>query len=222
MTRNLPLVSYRPTADARVRQDPAINRRPCDCSPRDRNEPAGAASIRASEGCRVLPDGGRRRIMLCTPLCRTLGISSDPFRRYRICRWPGVGGRSLERRWTRVLGTASLPARFVRLQINRLRELSDRPFGVNVVLPLLRRGTMRLAWTSTLPSSSFSGVKREKLDRSSRTHIAKTQESLCRWILATKRWLRWRREQMESSLRGGKQAATFGHDRSVCAGADHC
>jgi nitronate monooxygenase len=81
--------------------------------------------------------------MLCTPLCRTLGIShpilsagigsaAGPELAAAVSNAGGLG----------VLGTASLPARFVRLQINRLRELSDRPFGVNVVLPLLRRGTI--------------------------------------------------------------------------------
>ncbi|MFN0184082.1 MAG: NAD(P)H-dependent flavin oxidoreductase [Aquabacterium sp.] len=39
-----------------------------------------------------------------------------------------------------VLGTAALPARFVRDEIRRLRTLTAKPFGVNLVLPILRRG----------------------------------------------------------------------------------
>jgi nitronate monooxygenase len=90
--------------------------------------------------------------MLCTPLCRTLGIS-HPILSAGIGSAAGpelaavvsnVGGLG-------VLGTASLPARFVRLQINRLRELSNQPFGVNVVLPLLRRGTIEACLDEHVP-----------------------------------------------------------------------
>jgi NAD(P)H-dependent flavin oxidoreductase YrpB (nitropropane dioxygenase family) len=90
--------------------------------------------------------------MLCTPLCRTLGI------RYPIFS-AGIGsaaGAELAAAVSNagglgVLGTASLPARFVRQQIIRLRELSDRPFGVNVVLPLLRRGTIEACLDEHVP-----------------------------------------------------------------------
>ena len=90
--------------------------------------------------------------MLCTPLCRTLGIREPIFS-------AGIGaaaGAELAAAVSNagglgVLGTASLPARFVRLQIARFRELSDRPFGVNVVLPLLRRGTIEACLDEHVP-----------------------------------------------------------------------
>lgn len=39
-----------------------------------------------------------------------------------------------------ILGTVSLSAKYVREQIDRVRTLTAKPFGVNVVLPLMRRG----------------------------------------------------------------------------------
>jgi hypothetical protein len=51
-----------------------------------------------------------------------------------------------------VLGTASLPGKFVRGEIKRLRELTDKPFGVNLVLPLLRRGQIEACFDDRVSS----------------------------------------------------------------------
>jgi nitronate monooxygenase len=79
--------------------------------------------------------------MLKTELCRTLGIEHPVFS-------AGIGAASgpelvaavSNAGGCGVLGTASLPGRFVRAEIERLKGLTDKPFGVNLVLPLLRKG----------------------------------------------------------------------------------
>lgn len=83
--------------------------------------------------------------MLQTPLTRSLGIECPLFNAgigaaagadlaAAVCNAGGGG----------VLGTAALPARFVRDEIRRLRRLTAKPFGVNLVLPILRRGQFEL------------------------------------------------------------------------------
>ena len=50
-----------------------------------------------------------------------------------------------------ILGTVSLSAAFVREAIRRVRELTSKPFGVNVVLPLLRRGQIEACLEERVP-----------------------------------------------------------------------
>lgn len=50
-----------------------------------------------------------------------------------------------------VLGTASLSAKTVRDQIRALRGLTDRPFGVNVVLAIMRRGQIEVCLEEKVP-----------------------------------------------------------------------
>ncbi len=50
-----------------------------------------------------------------------------------------------------VLGTAALPAKFVRQEIHRLRETTNKPFGVNLVLPLIRRGQFEVCLEERVP-----------------------------------------------------------------------
>ena len=50
-----------------------------------------------------------------------------------------------------MLGTAALQAKFVRQQIHRVRELTDKPFGVNLVLSLLRRGQFEACLVERVP-----------------------------------------------------------------------
>ena len=90
--------------------------------------------------------------MLKTPLCRTVGIQHPIF-----CA--GIGPASGSN-WVPavsnsgacgVLGTASLPGKFVRTQIHRLRDLTAKPFGVNLVLPLLRKGQIEACFDERIP-----------------------------------------------------------------------
>src|SRR4029079_5925348 len=79
--------------------------------------------------------------MLKTDLCRALGIEHPVF-----CAGIGAAaGAGLVAAVSNaggcgVLGTASLPGKFVRAEIERLKAATDQPFGVNLLLPLLRRG----------------------------------------------------------------------------------
>jgi nitronate monooxygenase len=50
-----------------------------------------------------------------------------------------------------VLGTAALSAKFVRTEIGRLRKLTDKPFGVNLVLPIVRRGQFEVCLEERVP-----------------------------------------------------------------------
>jgi len=90
--------------------------------------------------------------MLQTPLSRRLGIEHPLFNAgigaaagadlaAAVCN-AGAGG---------VLGTAALPARFVRDEIRRLRALTGKPFGVNLVLPILRRGQFEACLEERVP-----------------------------------------------------------------------
>jgi nitronate monooxygenase/enoyl-[acyl-carrier protein] reductase II len=90
--------------------------------------------------------------MLCTPLCTTLGISIPIFSAgIGSAAGPELAAAVSNAGGLGVLGTASLSARFVSQQITRFRELSGRPFGVNVVVPLLRRGTIEACLDEHVP-----------------------------------------------------------------------
>jgi nitronate monooxygenase len=90
--------------------------------------------------------------MLKTPLCRALGIEHPIF-----CAGIGAAaGPELVAAVSNaggcgVLGTASLPGKFVRAELERLKGLTDKPFGVNLVLPLLRRGQVEACFDERIP-----------------------------------------------------------------------
>ena len=90
--------------------------------------------------------------MLKTALCRDLGIDHPIF-----CAGIGAAaGAELVAAVSNaggcgVLGTASLPGRFVRAEIKRLKCLTDRKFGVNLVLPLLRKGQVEACFDEQVP-----------------------------------------------------------------------
>jgi len=97
--------------------------------------------------CRVLlhlGEGGH--------LCRALGIEHPVF-----CAGIGAAaGAELVAAVSNaggcgVLGTASLPGKFVRAEIERLKGLTDKPFGVNLVLPLLRKGQVEACFDEQVP-----------------------------------------------------------------------
>ena len=90
--------------------------------------------------------------MLNTALCATLGMAHPIF-----CA--GIGAASGPELTAAVsnaggcgvLGTASLPGKFVRAEIQRLREMTDKPFGVNLVLTLLRKGQIEACFDARVP-----------------------------------------------------------------------
>ena len=90
--------------------------------------------------------------MFKTALCRDLGITHPIF-----CA--GIGAASgpelvaavSNAGGCGVLGTASFPGKFVRAEIERLKGLTDKPFGVNLVLPLLRKGQIEACFDERVP-----------------------------------------------------------------------
>ena len=50
-----------------------------------------------------------------------------------------------------VLGMGGLPAPYIRRQIQHLRTLTDKPFGVNILLPLLQEGQIETCLDEKIP-----------------------------------------------------------------------
>lgn len=50
-----------------------------------------------------------------------------------------------------VLGMGGLPAWYIRQQIQHLRTLTDKPFGVNIILPLLQEGQIEACLDEKVP-----------------------------------------------------------------------
>ena len=91
--------------------------------------------------------------MLRTLLCQDLGITSPIFS-------VGMGGGMAGPRLTAavsnaggcgVLGMGGLPAPFIQEQIQQVRALTTRPFGVNIILPLLQEGQIETCFAEAVP-----------------------------------------------------------------------
>jgi nitronate monooxygenase len=90
--------------------------------------------------------------MLTTRLCQRLGIEHPVFSAgIGPAAGPELAAAVSNAGGCGVLGTASLPAKLVRQQIQRLRSLTDKPFGVNVVLAVARRGQIDVCMEEKLP-----------------------------------------------------------------------
>jgi nitronate monooxygenase len=90
--------------------------------------------------------------MLKTELCTRLGIEHPIFSvGMGTVAGPALAAAVSNAGACGVLGTASLPAKVVREQIRQLRSLSDRPFGVNVVLAIVRRGQIEVCLEEKVP-----------------------------------------------------------------------
>lgn len=77
--------------------------------------------------------------MLTTDICRQLGVSLPI---WNAGMGGGLAGPALAAAVSNagglgVLGMGGLPEPVIREQIHELRQLTDRPFGVNIILPLL-------------------------------------------------------------------------------------
>src|SRR3954468_18136491 len=90
--------------------------------------------------------------MLNTPFCLALGMEHPIF-----CAGIGTAsGAELVAAVSNsgacgVLGTASLSGKFVRGEIARLKRLTAKPIGVNLVLPLLRKGQVEACFDEEVP-----------------------------------------------------------------------
>jgi len=91
--------------------------------------------------------------MLETPLCRTLGIELPIF---NAGMGGGVASAALAAAVSNagglgVLGMGGLPAAVTREQIGRLRALTRKPFGVNVILALAEEGQVEACLEEKVP-----------------------------------------------------------------------
>ena len=78
--------------------------------------------------------------MLKTPLCQQLGIEYAIF---SVGMGGGMAGPELVAAVSNaggcgVLGMGGLPGPYIRKQIQQLRMLTTKPFGVNIILPMLQ------------------------------------------------------------------------------------
>ncbi|MEN9727026.1 MAG: hypothetical protein RL434_1392 [Pseudomonadota bacterium] len=95
--------------------------------------------------------------MLKTPLCDLLGIEypillagmglniAGPELTAAVSNAGGCG----------VLGSGGLPAEAMRAQLTALRAQTDKPFGVNIILPLLQPGQVEVALEAKVPFVVF-------------------------------------------------------------------
>jgi NAD(P)H-dependent flavin oxidoreductase YrpB (nitropropane dioxygenase family) len=90
--------------------------------------------------------------MIKTPLCEQLGIEYPIF----SVGMAGIAGPELAAAVSNaggcgVLGIAVYAAPYIRQEIGRLRTLTDRPFGVNLLLPLLQDGQIEACLEEKVP-----------------------------------------------------------------------
>jgi NAD(P)H-dependent flavin oxidoreductase YrpB (nitropropane dioxygenase family) len=88
-----------------------------------------------------------------TPLCRELGIDVPIF---NAGMGGGIAGAELAAAVSNagglgVLGMGGLPTSFTRDEIRRLRTLTTKPFGVNVILPLAEEGQVEVCLEEKVP-----------------------------------------------------------------------
>jgi len=91
--------------------------------------------------------------MLKTALCRQLGIDYPIF---SVGMGGGMAGPELAAAVSNagacgVLGMGGLPAPYIRQQIQQLRTLTNKPFGVNIILPLLQEGQIETCLDEKVP-----------------------------------------------------------------------
>ncbi len=91
--------------------------------------------------------------MLQTLLCQQLGIEYPIF---SVGMGGGIAGPELVAAVSNaggcgVLGMGGLPAPYIRQQIQHLRTLTDKPFGVNIILPMLQEGQIEACLDEKVP-----------------------------------------------------------------------
>ena len=91
--------------------------------------------------------------MLKTPLCSKLGIELPIL---NAGMGGGVAGAKLAAAVSNagglgVLGMGGCPAPLIREQIKKLRSLTDKPFGVNIILALLEEGQIESCLDEKVP-----------------------------------------------------------------------
>src|SRR5215510_7590811 len=95
--------------------------------------------------------------MLKTSLCQQLGIDYPLF---SVGMGGGMAGPELVAAVSNagacgVLGMGALPAPSIRQQIHHVRTLTNKPFGVNLLLPLLQEGQIEVCLDEQIPLLSL-------------------------------------------------------------------
>ncbi len=91
--------------------------------------------------------------MLKTPLCKLLGIDYPIF---SVGMGVNISGPELTAAVSNaggcgVLGSGGLPAPVMREQIRALRALTTKPFGVNIIMPMMKEGQIEVAIEERVP-----------------------------------------------------------------------
>ena len=91
--------------------------------------------------------------MLKTPLCKSLGIDYPIF---SVGMGVNISGPELTAAVSNaggcgVLGCGALPAPVMREQIRALRALTNKPFGVNIIMPMMQEGQIEVAIEEKVP-----------------------------------------------------------------------
>ena len=91
--------------------------------------------------------------MLKTALCRQLGVEHPIF---SVGMGGGMAGPELTAAVSNaggcgVFGGGGLPAPYIRDQLRQVRSLTDKPFGVNIILPLLQEGQIETCLEEKIP-----------------------------------------------------------------------
>lgn len=95
--------------------------------------------------------------MLKTPLCVQLGVEYPIF---SAGMGLNIAGPELTAAVSNaggcgVLGAGGLPAEFMVAQIRAIRALTDKPFGVNIILPLVQAGQIEACFDERVPFIVF-------------------------------------------------------------------
>jgi len=91
--------------------------------------------------------------MLTTPLCRDLGIELPIF---NAGMGGGIAGAALAAAVSNagglgVLGMGGLPPPLIREEIRKVRSATKKPFGVNILLPILEEGQIEVCLDEKVP-----------------------------------------------------------------------
>ncbi len=113
--------------------------------------------------------------MLYTAACKALGIRY-PVAQAGMARWntnAELAAAVGEAGGLGILGCLGRPADEARAQIERIRALTDRPFGVNLVLHLCEEDTFRACLEARAPVFSFfRGSPEQVVEATARAHDA--------------------------------------------------
>lgn len=95
--------------------------------------------------------------MLKTPLCALLGIEYPIL---SVGMGVNIAGPELAAAVSNagacgVLGSGGLPAPAMREQIRAMRALTDKPFGVNIIMPMMREGQVEVLLEERVPFVVF-------------------------------------------------------------------